>query len=267
MKRQKSDRVGFICEHDPAGLRTKPGRRACGGGGNDSTESVLLQTCFAGLSWLDLVLLGECIVLLAVFRWFLRTCLRFAMRLPTRFFALLLLPLLVVETADARTWKDQTGSYTIEGELFAFNDEHVVIERADGDLGMFKIDFLSEEDREYLRSAECAERSKSHLDEEQAWELVDGTKLVGTVVDYTRTKVTIQRRRGRIYVNDRRFDALPPIHQSVVIKMVGHFEQIADVDRDKFTQWVMQQRGQPRVFPGRWNCPGTQGRQRIHDSV
>jgi hypothetical protein len=171
------------------------------------------------------------------------------MRLPTRFFALLLLPLLVVETADARTWKDQTGDYTIEGELFAFNDEHVVIERADGDLGMFKIDFLSEEDREYLRSAECAERSKSHLDEEQAWELVDGTKLVGTVVDYTRTKVTIQRRRGRIYVNDRRFDSLPPIHQSVVIKMVGHFEQIADVDRDAFTQWVVQQRGQPRDFP------------------
>ena len=171
------------------------------------------------------------------------------MRLPARFFALSLLsPLLVVGTADARTWKDQTGNYTIEGDLFAFNDEHVVIERADGDLGMFKIDFLSEEDREYLRSAECAECSKTHLDEEQAWELIDGFKLVGTVVDYTRTKVTIQRRRGRIYVNDRHFDALPAIYQTVVIKMVGHFEQIADVDRDKFTQWVLQQRGQPRTF-------------------
>jgi hypothetical protein len=59
MKMQKSDRVGFICEHDLAGLRTKPGMRVCGGGGHDSTEPVLLQTCFAGRSWLDLLLLGE----------------------------------------------------------------------------------------------------------------------------------------------------------------------------------------------------------------
>ena len=51
------------------------------------------------------------------------------MRLLARSFALLLLPpLLVVETADARVWKDQTGNYTVEGNLFAYDDEHVVIE-------------------------------------------------------------------------------------------------------------------------------------------
>ncbi len=170
------------------------------------------------------------------------------MRLPVRFFALLLLPVLVVEIADARVWKDQTGSYTIEGNLFAYNDEHVVIERADGDLGMFKIDFLSEEDREYLRSTEGAECSKKHLDCEQAWELIDGFKLVGTLVDYTRTQVTIQRRRGRIYVNDRHFDALPPVYQTVVIKSIGQFEQIADVDQAKFSRWVLQLHGRPRTF-------------------
>lgn len=170
-----------------------------------------------------------------------------------RLFALLLVLLLspsflVAETTEARTWKDQTGDYTVEGKLFALNDEHVVIERGDGDLGMYKIEFLSQEDREYLRSAECAECSKAHLEREQVWELIDGYKLVGTLVDYARTEVTIQRRRGRIFVNDRQFDSLPPIYQQVVIRTLGQFEQIADIDRDKFVQWVMQQRGQPRVF-------------------
>ncbi|MBM4094800.1 MAG: hypothetical protein FJ276_36135 [Planctomycetes bacterium] len=100
------------------------------------------------------------------------------MRLRARFFALLLLPpLLVIETADARVWKDQTGNYTVEGNLFAFDDEHVVIERPDGDLGMFEIDFLSEEDRQYLQSAEGTECSKKHLDQEQAWELSIAAKF------------------------------------------------------------------------------------------
>jgi hypothetical protein len=171
------------------------------------------------------------------------------MRMPVRIFALLLLPLLlVVDSADGRVWKDQTGNYTIEGNLFAYDDEHVVIERGDGDLGMFEIEFLSEEDREYLRSTEGVERSKKNLDEEQAWELIDGYKLIGTLVDYTRTKVTIQRRRGKIYINDRQFDALPPVYQTIVMKTLGQFEQIAGVDRDKFTRWVAQLHGRPRVF-------------------
>ena len=84
------------------------------------------------------------------------------MRLPARFFALSLLPLLlVVDTADGRVWKNQTGNYTIEGNLFAYDDEHVVIERGDGDLGMFEIEFLSEEDREYLRSRRAPNARKS----------------------------------------------------------------------------------------------------------
>ena len=78
--------------------------------------------------------------------------------------------------------------------------------------------------------------------------MIDGCKLVGTLVDYTRTKVTIQRRREKIYVNDRLFDALPPVYQTIVIKTLGQFEQIADVDQDKFTRWVAQLHGRPRAF-------------------
>ena len=82
--------------------------------------------------------------------------------MPAHFFALFLLPfLLVVDTADGRVWKDQTGNYTIEGNLFAYDDEHVVIERGDGDLGMFEIEFLSEEDREYLRWKKGSNARKS----------------------------------------------------------------------------------------------------------
>ena len=53
------------------------------------------------------------------------------------------------------------GNYTIEGNLFAYDDEHVVIDRGDGDLGMFGIESLSEEDREYLRSKEAPNARES----------------------------------------------------------------------------------------------------------
>ncbi|MBM4092024.1 MAG: hypothetical protein FJ276_21715 [Planctomycetes bacterium] len=78
--------------------------------------------------------------------------------------------------------------------------------------------------------------------------MIDGFKLVGTLVDYTRTKVTIQRRRGKTYVNDRAFDALPPVYQTVVLKTLGQFEKIADIDRVKFDRWVLKLGGQPRTF-------------------
>lgn len=163
-------------------------------------------------------------------------------------FLLCVLTTLGVSPCFARTWKDQTGNYSIEGELFAFNEEHVIIEREDGQLGMFEISFFSDADQEYLRSEESASRSKTNLYEEQSWEMRGGYQLLGTLVDYTRTKVTIQRRRGKIYVNDRNFDTLPQVYQNIIMKSLGVFENIPDIDRPKFNQWVAKLLGDPKVF-------------------
>ena len=150
--------------------------------------------------------------------------------------------------AEARTWKDKSGIYSIEGELFAFNDEHVVIERSDGQLGMFRIDIFSDDDVAYLKQEEVKKASRDNMDREQAWEMANGTKVFGTLVDFARKKVQIQRRRGKIYINDRVFDGLPPVYQTIVIQSVGQYEGIDGIDQKKFIEWVGKLRGAPKEF-------------------
>ena len=150
--------------------------------------------------------------------------------------------------AHARIWTDKTGVYTIDAELFAFNHEHVVVQRADGEMGMFAIDVLSDADKQYLQSEEAARLSGANLDKEQAWTMKDGYRLVGRIVDYAKMKVTVQRRRAKSWVNDRQYKSLPPVYQVIVRKSLEHLEGLQDVDDRKFDAWLVKQKGQPRVF-------------------
>ena len=82
----------------------------------------------------------------------------------------------------------------------------------------------------------------------QTWTLRDGTKIAGRAVDYASRDVTIQRRRGQIFVNDRRLANLPEFYQLLLPQIVDHFERLDRVDRRGLEAWVLRQRGQPRTF-------------------
>lgn len=151
-------------------------------------------------------------------------------------------------SAQARVWTDKTGAYTIEAELFAFNDEHVIVQRQDGQMGMFKIGDLSDEDKEYLKSEKASDLSGGNLGKEQAWTMKDGYRLVGRVVDYAKTKVTLQRRRAKSWVNDRQYKSLPAVYQVIIRKSLEELEGLKDVDDRAVDQWMVLQKGQPRVF-------------------
>ncbi|WP_161604748.1 SHD1 domain-containing protein [Roseiconus nitratireducens] len=150
--------------------------------------------------------------------------------------------------ADVRTWKDTTGVYNIQAELFAFNDEHVVLRRPDGSLGMFPIEVFSDSDRDYLKSEQAQKASSANLGDKQNWKLKGDTTIVGNVVDYTKRDMIIQRRRGRVFVNDRQFTDLPPVYQDIVRQTVGQIEDVPNMDAASFDAWVLKQRGQPRTF-------------------
>ncbi|QEF96280.1 hypothetical protein Mal15_03070 [Stieleria maiorica] len=166
----------------------------------------------------------------------------------SRLIAMSLLCFGATGVAPARTWTDKTGKYTLDAELFAFNDEHVVVQREDGEMGMFPIEVLSDADKDFLESEEAAKLSGANLDKEQAWTMNDGTRLVGRIVDYTKRTVTVQRRRAKSWVNDRQYKSLPPVYQVIIRKSLEHLEGIEDVDDRKFESWLVQQKGQPRVF-------------------
>ena len=148
----------------------------------------------------------------------------------------------------AREWADSSGHFKLEAELVAASDSLVVLKRADGSLVAVPAEKLSKADREYLASKDAQELKTKSADKVQTWTLQNGTQLVGKVVDYGRKDLTIQRRRGKIYVNDRVFENLPELYQQLVPRIVGHFEKQPITDKAGFEQWVLQQRGQAKTF-------------------
>ncbi|HMP08668.1 MAG TPA: SHD1 domain-containing protein, partial [Lacipirellulaceae bacterium] len=150
--------------------------------------------------------------------------------------------------AFGRIWTDSTGRYTVDASLLAFNDKHVVLERADSQLLAVPLDKLSQADRDYLKSREAVDAASGLTGAMQTWTLNDGARFVGRVVDYAHKEITLQRRRGRIYVNDRLFDNLPEVYQHIIPLVVAHFDRLNNPTRQGLESWLVRQRGEPRSF-------------------
>jgi hypothetical protein len=154
--------------------------------------------------------------------------------------------------ADARTWTDSTGNYRVQADMIAFNDAIVVLKKENHQLVAVPIEKLSTADQSYLKSKEVADRSRRSADAMQTWTMASGLRVVGRVRDFAKRDVTIQRRHGKIYVNDRRLDNLPEVYQKMLPKLVSHFEKVQIDDKRSLDSWVMKLRGEPRTY----NCEG-----------
>jgi hypothetical protein len=148
----------------------------------------------------------------------------------------------------ARTWTDSTGNYRVEADMIAFNNATVVLKKANHQLVAVPIEKLSTADQSYLKSEEVAERSRKSADAMQTWTMASGLRVVGRVRDYARRDVTIQRRHGKTFVNDRSFDNLPEVYQRMLPKLVSHFEKTQIDDKRALDSWVIRLRGEPRTF-------------------
>ena len=151
-------------------------------------------------------------------------------------------------TVEARQWTDVTGKYKIEADLIAFDHDSVIIQRADKELGTVAIDKLSEADREYLKSKEALQTQADQIGQLQTWTTQSGLSVVAKIVDYARREVTIQRRRGKIYVNNSVYKNLPKVYQSMVLRIVSAIEGVDIPDSKALDTWVRTLRGQPRTY-------------------
>lgn len=154
----------------------------------------------------------------------------------------------IASASYARQWSDATGVYSLEADLIGFDDENVVLQRGDNQLGMFRIEELSEEDREYLDSKDAQQIKEQNMSGVQTWTTKSGLKLVGRVVDYARGDVVLQQRRGHAYVNDRRLGNLPELYQQLLPRVIEHFDEIEVPDDRALRNWMRSQRGRPRTF-------------------
>jgi hypothetical protein len=163
------------------------------------------------------------------------------------YFALLIV-LFLPSALSARVWTDSTGKYSIEANLIAFNESTVVLQREDHQLGQVPIDKLSQADRDYLKTKEAGDAVKKVSGAMQTWTLQGDLKLLGRVVGYAQKSLTVQRRRGNIYVNDRLFENLPQVYQVMIPKIVAHFAKLIHDDRQALEDWLVTQKGEPQTF-------------------
>jgi hypothetical protein len=128
-------------------------------------------------------------------------------------------------SADARVWTDNTGKFTQEAELVDFDERIAVLKKDNGRLVAIEIEDLSKEDREYLASKEAKETVTKATSKEHVWTLTDGEKIAGRVVRYGRREVVLERRNNRIFVNGRPITELSKLQQTVIPRIVAHFEK------------------------------------------
>ncbi len=159
--------------------------------------------------------------------------------------------------ASGREWTDSTGLFHIKATLIAYSSESAILkvdEKANAkspDLVVIPLDKLSKEDREFLSTKE-AELVHGNLEHAQTWTMKNGMTVVGRVVDYARKDVVIQRRRGKVYVNDRLLTNLPEIYRKFIPKIIEHFDHVALPDDKSFNDWMLKQKATARTF----HCEG-----------
>lgn len=176
-------------------------------------------------------------------RIFLTTCLLFNFVSQTR--------------SESREWVDSTGAYSVKGTLIAYDATSIILkvdQKANPkspDLVSMPLDKLSEQDRAYLNTKE-AKLALDKSGQPQRWTMKNGMTIVGQVVGYGRKDVTIQRRRGKVYVNDRLLTTLPEIYQRFIPKIIEHFDQVQLPDAKAFDEWMIKQKATPRTF----HCEG-----------
>lgn len=164
--------------------------------------------------------------------------------------ACVLLLVCVAPSLAARKWSDATGKYTFEGDLVGVNDSTAVIQKADKkkQLVAIKIAQLSQADQEYLKSKEAADVASKASNGEQTWTMKSGLKVNARVVDYGRKDVTIQRRRGKVYVNDRMFENLSGVQQKVLLRIVSHFEDVPLETAKDLNEWIVKLKAAPKTY-------------------
>ena len=81
--------------------------------------------------------------------------------------------------AVARPWSDKSGEYELDADLISFDDEFVILRRADKELAALEIAQLSDDDRKYLESTEAKDAKTKSFAASQEVDLAGGASRQG----------------------------------------------------------------------------------------
>ncbi|HBE69765.1 MAG TPA: hypothetical protein DDW52_16590 [Planctomycetaceae bacterium] len=151
-------------------------------------------------------------------------------------------------SAEARLWSSENGHYKTEADLISFNKELVVLKKPGGSLIAVELKELSEADRKYVASKEAKKEVEKASGKLQTWTGIDGMKVRGSILAFGRKDLVLQRRRGKVVVNDKLFEDLDELHQRLVLKIVSQLAETKLEDEKQLTEWSKALGGQPKTY-------------------
>ena len=149
-------------------------------------------------------------------------------------------------SATAREWSDLSGNYSVTGEMVAFSDSTVVLKKDNQDLVAVQLEQLSKTDQEFVENE--ARKLNQSSGSTQVWTLKSGLKMPGRIVGFDKHPVVIQRRLGKVYVNNRRFDKMPGVYRAIIPKIVEHFTGKQIAGEKQLQRWAKELKGKPQTF-------------------
>lgn len=154
----------------------------------------------------------------------------------------------IMAQAKVRKWTSKDGNYTIEAELVSFNKDLIVLKKPDGDLIAVELKELSEEDREFVQLEETDTEHQKSLSEMQTWTSRDGMKVRGRILAFGRKDLVVQRRLSRVYIGDKMFANIDPLHQKLILKVISHLENTDLQDARQLQEWAKSLGGSPKSY-------------------
>lgn len=144
---------------------------------------------------------------------------------------------LLSDSVHARIWSSANGAYQLEADIISFNDSMVVLKRTNGDLVAVELKELSEADQEYVRSKEVVDAGHKSAEEMQTWTGRYGMKFRGRVKAFGRKQVSVKRMARSVYINDKPFSKLDPLHQKLVLRILSDLEGTTLENEQQLDRW------------------------------
>jgi predicted Ser/Thr protein kinase len=169
-------------------------------------------------------------------------------RQAARFALPLLATLAVTNFVSARTWTSKDGLYTLEADEVAFSETTVVLKRPTGKLVAVELAQLSDEDNKYIKSQAVKDAAEKSASELQTWTGADGLKVRGRVVAYGRKELKVQRKLGKVNIDDKKFSDIDQLHQLLLLKILSHLEESKFENEAQLEEWAKGLGGTPKVY-------------------
>ena len=146
-----------------------------------------------------------------------------------------------VSSAVAREWSDASGKYKWTGDIFAADEDIVVVRHHTGKLRCAMTRQLSQADQEAVRL--YLENAAANDDRVvQTWVMRSGLRIRAELIGYKSGTVAIENREGVVYVNKVQLRKIDPVYQAILPRIIAVNDDPTVGTEKQFRSWARKLR-------------------------